>query len=111
MARYSHKTASPNLGPSGKERKSHITDPDSPRMSTNHGVLQGYNGIAVVDAKHQIVVTAQGHGEGKEAHLLAPLINNTREQCQDVKLAKDVFAHTKLVADAGYSSQDSVRYT
>lgn len=105
------KTAKPNLGPSGQERKSNITDPDSAKMSTNHGVIQGYNGIAVVDAKHQIVVTAQAHGEGQEAHLLAPMIETTRAQCQAAKIAEDVFDETKLTADAGYSSQDSVQYT
>lgn len=105
------KTAKPNLGPSGNERKGNITDPDSAKMSTNHGVIQGYNGIAVVDAKHQIVVTAEAHGEGQEAHLLAPMIEAIREQCKDAKLAEDIFKETKLTADAGYSSQDSVQYT
>jgi transposase len=105
------KTAKRNLGPGGKERKSNITDPDSAKMSTNHGVIQGYNGIAVVDEKHQIVVTAQAHGEGQEAHLLAPMIEATREQCQAAGIAADVFEATQLTADAGYSSQDSVRYT
>mgnify|MGYP001567774396 FL=1 len=105
------KTAQPNLGPSGNERKSNITDPDSAKMSTNHGVIQGYNGIAVVDAKHQIVVTAQAHGEGQEAHRLAPMIETTREQCQAAGIAEDIFEETKLTADAGYSSQESVQYT
>jgi len=105
------KTARPNLGPSGNERKNNITDPDSAKMSTNHGVIQGYNGIAVVDAKHQIVVSAQAHGEGQEAHLLAPLIEATRAQCQAATIAEDVFEETKLTADAGYSSQASVQYT
>lgn len=105
------KTAQPNLGPSGNERKSNITDPDSAKMSTNHGVIQGYNGVAVVDAKHQIVVTAEAHGEGQEAHLLAPLIESTTAQCRAAGMADDVFKETKLTADAGYSSQASVQYT
>ncbi len=105
------KTAKPNLGHSGKERKSNITDPDSAKMSTNHGVIQGYNGIAVVDAKHQIVVTAQAHGEGQEAHLLAGMIEATRAQCKTARIADDIFEKTKLTADAGYSSEASVRYT
>jgi transposase len=105
------KTATPNLGHSGNERQSNITDPDSAKMSTNHGVIQGYNGIAVVDAKHQIVVNAQAHGEGQEAHLLAPMIESTRKQCQSAGIDDDVFGNTKLTADAGYSSQASVQYT
>lgn len=60
------KTAKPNLGPSGKERQSNITDPDSAKMSTNHGVIQGYNGIAVVDAKHQIVVAVHPGPQHRE---------------------------------------------
>ncbi len=104
-------TAKPNLGHSGHERQSNITDPDSAKMSTNHGVIQGYNSIAVVDAKHQIVVTAEAHGEGQEAHLLAPMIEITRAQCKAAGIADDVFNKTKLTADAGYSSQDSVTYT
>ena len=105
------KTAKPNLGPSGNERKSNITDPDSAKMSTNHGVIQGYNGIAVVDAQHQIVVTAEAHGEGQEAHLLAPMIESTRKQCKAANIAKDIFKETTLTADAGYSSQASAKYT
>ena len=105
------KTAKKNLGPSGKERKSNITDPDSAKMATHHGVIQGHNGLAVVDAKHQIVVNAEAHGEGQEAHLLAPMIEATREQCKTAQIADDVFEKTKLAADAGYSSQASVQYT
>jgi transposase len=105
------KTAKKNLGPGGNERKSNITDPDSAKMATNHGVLQGYNGLAVVDARHQIVVTAEAHGEGQEAHLLAPMIETTRKQCNTAKIAEDVFKEASLAADAGYSSQASVQYT
>lgn len=105
------KTAQPNIGHSGNERQSNITDPDSAKMSTGHGVIQGYNGIAVVDAKHQIVVNAQAHGEGQEAHLLAPMIESTRVQCKSAGIDDNVFEQTPLTADAGYSSQASVGYT
>ena len=105
------RTAKKNIGPAGAERKSNITDPDSAKMATNHGVIQGYNGIAVVDGKHQIVVTAEAHGEGQEAHLLAPMIEATKAQCQAAGISENVFEKTTLTADAGYSSQSSVRYT
>lgn len=105
------KSATPNTGHSGNERQSNITDPDSAKMSTGHGVVQGYNGLAVVDDKHQIVITASAHGEGQEAHLLAPMIEATRAQCQTAGIAPDIFQTTRLTADAGYSSQASVGYT
>jgi len=46
-------------------------------MTSSHGVVQGYNGLAVVDGQAQIVVHAEAHGSGYEAHLLAPLIEAT----------------------------------
>lgn len=101
-----------NLGPSGKERKSNITDPDSAKMATSHGVIQGYNGVAVVDGKHQIVVHANAAGEGQEAHLLGPMAEATRANFQAIDSQDhDVFTTAKLTADAGYHSEKSVQYT
>lgn len=99
-----------NLGPSGNERKSNITDPDSAKMSTNHGVIQGYNGIAVVDERHQIIIHAEAHGEGQEAHLLKPTIESTREQFQAADLSQDIFKQAQVITDAGYHSNASVSY-
>jgi transposase len=73
------KSSKKNLGPSGAERKSNITDPQSAKMSTSHGVIQGYNGVAVVDEKHQIIVRAEAHGEGQEAHLLQPMLEGGKD--------------------------------
>ncbi len=101
-------TARPNVGPSGKERKSNITDPDSAKMATTHGVLQGYNGVAVVDGRQQIVVHAQAVGEGQEHHLLQPMVEATREHFQVIGASADVFAHATLSADSGYHSGASL---
>jgi len=105
------KSASKNIGPSGNERKSNITDPHSAKMSTNHGVIQGYNGVAVVDEKHQIVVKAQAHGEGQEAHLLQPMLDSTNKELKAAKISQDIFQQAKVTADAGYHSNVSVSYT
>ena len=66
------KSHNKNIGPSGNERKSNVTDPDSAKMSTNQGVIQGFNGLTVVDEQQQIIVFAEAHGEGQESHLLKP---------------------------------------
>jgi len=92
-------------GPSGNEQKANLTDPESAKMSSSHGVVQGYNGLAVVDDKNQIVVHAEAHGSGYEAHLLAPLIEATRKSFSDLDLSKDVFAKTKVTADSGFHSK------
>jgi len=54
----------------GNIRKSNRTDNESAKMATSKGVIQGYTGVAAVDAKHQIIVDAQAHGTGSEQELL-----------------------------------------
>jgi len=91
-------------GPTGNEHKSNLTDPESAKMTSSHGVVQGYNGLAVVDGQAQIVVHAEAHGTGYEAHLLAPLIEATRKGFAELELDQDVFAHAKVTADSGFHS-------
>src|SRR5690606_35572373 len=59
-------------GPTGGLRKSNLTDNESAKLATHKGVIQGYSGVAVVDAAHQIIVEAQAHGTGAEQELLLP---------------------------------------
>jgi transposase len=103
-------SATPNLGPSGNERKSNITDPDSAKMATAHGVIQGYNGVAVVDDRHQIVVHAEALGEGQENHLLEPMVQAARQNFEAIGGPPDVFAQATLSADSGYHSKQSMEY-
>lgn len=91
-------------GPTGNEQKSNLTDPESAKMATSHGVIQGYNGLAVVDGHAQIVVHAEAHGSGYEGHLLAPLIEATRQRFAEMEPGKDVFADAKVTADSGFNS-------
>jgi len=98
----------PNMGPSGKERKSNITAPGSAKMSTSHGVIQGYNGVAVVDDRHQIVVRAEAYGNGQEQELLAPMIDGTRQNFARIGLGEAVFNRAKVTADSGFHSAKSV---
>jgi hypothetical protein len=98
------------VGPSGQERKSTLTDPDSAKMSTTHGVIQGYNGVAVVDERHQIVVHAEALGEGQEHHVLEPMVQATREHFAAIGRTQDVFVRATLTADSGYHSAKSLEY-
>jgi transposase len=83
-------------GPTGGLRKSNLTDNESAKMATDKGVLQGFSGIAVVDAAHQVIVEAQAHGTGAEQALLLPVL----EDC-----AQQMVSTTLLTADAGYHSE------
>jgi hypothetical protein len=83
-------------GPTGGIRKSNLTDNDSAKLATDKGVIQGYSGIAVVDAAHQVIVEAQAHGTGAEQELLIPAL----DAC-----ASHRDSATLVTADAGYHSE------
>ena len=93
------------LGPSGNETKSNVTDPESAKMASSRGVIQGYNGLAVVDERCQIVVDAEAHGSGYEAHLLGPLLEATRATFAELELSTDVLSKVKVTADSGFHSR------
>ena len=86
--------------PKGAIRKSNRTDHESAKMATSKGVIQGYTGVATVDAAHQIIVDAQAHGTGSEQELLLPVIDAT---------ATHRTPHTLITADAGYHSEANLR--
>ncbi len=77
-------------------------------MKTSHGVIQGYNGIAMVDDKHQLIVGAQAFGEGQEYGALKPMIDTTRKNFQAVNEEEDVFQDTKLTADSGFNNKKNM---
>ena len=87
-------------GSKGAIRKSNRTDNESAKMATSKGVIQGYTGVAAVDAKHQIIVEAQAHGTGSEQELLIPVVT----------ALKEVLAPgTLITADAGYHSEANLK--
>jgi hypothetical protein len=68
-------------GAKGKVIKSNRTDNESAKMATSKGVIQGYTGVAAVDARHQIIVEAQAHGTGSEQALLMPVVEAAAPLC------------------------------
>jgi transposase len=88
--------------------KSNITDNESAKMKTSHGVIQGYDGVAVVDGKHQIVVSAKAFGAPQEHELLQPMVEGTRENLAAIG-TPEVFEHTKLTADSGFHSEKNMQ--
>jgi len=96
-------------GKTGKPRKSNITDNDSAKMKTSHGVIQGYDGVAAVDSKHQIVVHAEAYGQPQEHDLLEPMIEKTRNNFKTIDSSNDVFRKAKLTADAGFHTEANMK--
>ena len=106
-------------GKQPKEVKSNITDPESAKMKTSKGTIQGYNGVATVDKKHQIIVDAQAIGSGQEQQTLIPVIEAVEERFKRLSINDDVFdsgtesANNKgviLTADTGFANEDNMKY-
>lgn len=87
-------------GAKGAIRKSNRTDNESAKMATSKGVLQGYTGVAAVDAAHQIIVDAQAHGTGSEQELLLPVVAAVQAMRTN---------DTLITADAGYHSEANLQ--
>lgn len=98
------------IGASGKPIQSNITDNESAKMKTSHGVIQGYIGVAAVDGKHQVVVHAEAHGQPQEHELLKPAVEGIREVLNKEGPKKDALKGAKVIADSGYHSTKNVEY-
>jgi transposase len=97
------------VGKSGKPRKSNLTDNESAKMKSSHGVIQGYDGVAAVDKKHQVIVHAEAFGQPQEHDLLEPMIQGTRENFAAIGTQGDIFKQTRLTADAGFHTEQNMR--
>jgi transposase len=95
-------------GKTGKPRKSNITDNESAKMKTSHGVIQGYDGVTAVDGKHQIIVHAEAFGDPQEHDLLKPMVEGVRENFQTIGKEEDIFEKTKLSADSGFHTEKNM---
>ena len=96
-------------GKTKKEIKSNITDNESAKMTTSKGTIQGYNGVATVDSKHQIIVDAQAFGHGQEHHTLEPVVTTVKERFKRLGIKNNIFTQkgTKLTADTGFSNEQN----
>lgn len=81
-------------------RLSNRTDGESAKMATSKGVIQGYCGVAAVDAAHQIIIDAQAHGTGSEQELLLGVVQATQPHATP---------ETLYTADAGYHSEANLK--
>ena len=96
------------LGQRGTAVKGNITDNDSAKMKTSKGVIQGYNGVAAVDEKHQIIVHAQAYGAGQEQHTLLPMLMGIDKRIRSLtpeKPERGILQRVQITADSGFHSE------
>ena len=93
----------PKIGKGRKEIQSNVTDNQSAKMPTSHGVIQGYNAQAFVDAKHQVIVHAEA-SSCQDHENLAPMLAGARKNMQVIGKDPDYFKGRQLTADSNYYS-------
>ena len=75
-------------------------------MTTSKGTIQGYNGVASVDKKHQITIDAQAFGAGQEQHPLQPVLEAIQEKYQRLGLSENTYQENIIVtADTGFANE------
>jgi hypothetical protein len=58
-------------------------------MHTSHGATQGYNGQALVDGKHQVVVHSEAFGHGQDHGHLSPMVDGAKKNLIKIGKSKD----------------------
>ena len=86
----------------GKEVQSNVTDNESAKMKSSHGIIQGYNANAMVDEKHQVIVHAQAFGEGDDGALAEPMLRGAQANLAAAGCDPDVLQQAIVSADTGY---------
>ena len=98
----------PRTGDSGREVQSNITDNESAKMHTSHGAIQGYNGQALVDKEHQVIVHAEAFGCGQDHGHAEPMLDGTKKNLQAIGHSQDCLKGKILTADTNYHSHNNI---
>ncbi len=98
----------PKIGSKGEEIQSNVTDNESAKMATSHGVQQGYNANAVVDAKTQIVTNAEVFGSGTDSKNMAPMLEGARKNLEAIGMEKPLEGK-QVSADTSYYSVENLK--
>ncbi len=97
------------IGSRGKPVKSNITDPESAKMRTSKGTIQGYNGIAINDDLHQVILQAQTWGSVGEQQTLKPAVEQLKKQFKKLG-TPEAFSKAMFTADSGFNSEANLEY-
>ena len=103
------KTEKDKIGKSGKPINSNITDNESAKMKTSKGVIQGYDGVAAVDDKNQVIVHAEAFGQAQENDLLEPMIEGVNENFKAIGIKGEICKKAQITADAGFHSEANMK--
>ena len=83
-----------------EQKQISVTDPDTRKLPTAHGMIVGYNAQLAVDAKHKLIAAADVTNEGTDYQQLADVALTAK--------ANLALTQTEVVADAGYYNASEV---
>jgi len=103
-------THSPRMGSSVRsgEVKSNITDNQSAKLKSSNGFIQGYNGLAVVDSKHQVILDTVAVGQNNEADLLPGILDVLPETLEAASIEPRKLGDATLLADTAYHTAENL---
>jgi len=101
------KDREPKRGSDGQEIQSNAVDNESVKMPSSHGVVQGYNAQALVDAKHQVILAAEAFAS-QDHENLKPMLAGAKKNLQAIGKDTSYFEAKQLTADSNYYSLKSL---
>jgi transposase len=96
--------AAEQASPSPKAQRS-FTDPEARMMKTNDGFHYAYNAQAVVDEQAQVILAAEMTNTAGDVGQLTEMMDAAADNLEDAGIDG---APEKLLADAGYCSEDNL---
>jgi transposase len=96
------------IGGGGDIIKSNITDNESGKIKGPHGMIQGYNGLAVADSKNQVVIAASAYGTAAEGQHFEEMLEKTERSLRALK-GENPLKGTVMLADSAYFSEDNLQ--
>lgn len=103
-------THSPRVYHGTHEVKSNLTDNESAKLKTSSGFIQGYNALALSDARHQIVLDAYAIGRQFEGDELQPFLRHSLRTAKQAGILKGQFRAATFLADSNYFSEHNCRF-
>lgn len=100
----------PRQGKRGQELKTNLTDPDSAKMKTNNGTIQGYNPQAVVDSKNQVIVAGLVMNNPADNNHLEPMVGEYKANLEKIGFDSKRMAEITITADSGYYSFPNLQF-
>jgi transposase len=97
------------LGAGGEVIKSNVTDNESGKIKGPHGVIQGYNGIAVADEKNQIVVAANAYGTVAEGQFFKEMLEKTDMNMKKISGKEKPLEGKIILSDTANFSEENLQ--